>query len=387
MPISYSFEKNKLNEGFEIRNREFRKALKDEGLERIHLWQDNGYLFIWSDNPSETFYEDAIYVNKFKDQSIEQWIYDIKDIVNQNHVNESLVDYDEHLDDNDMEVNHHGFDDASLQMQMIGSKYITYEHNYKADYEKLVRLYYSHGVKFKVENVSQLQELIYQFCVTIGYDCDLNWIDTSAITNMSSLFNFSYKDNNQFDMTKFNAKIDQWDTSNVANMYGLFNYCRQFNQDISIWNTSNVKDMSCMFYRAESFNQNISNWDVSNVENMSHMFAETTFNRDISKWNTHNVKDMSCMFEASKFNQDISNWDVSKCESLYGMFYDSPFNKDISNWNVSKVENMKYTFAKSSFNQDISNWNVSNVGVIKHIFDECPMKEEYKPKRLRNEYN
>ena len=33
-----------------------------------------------------------------------------------------------------------------------------------------------------------------------------------------------------------------------------------------------------------------------------------------------------------------------------------------------------------SFNQDISNWDVSNVDEMVHIFDECPIKDEYKPK-------
>ena len=38
--------------------------------------------------------------------------------------------------------------------------------------------------------------------------------------------------------------IGDWDTSNVTDMSGMFNYADRFNQSISNWNTSNVKDMS-----------------------------------------------------------------------------------------------------------------------------------------------
>ena len=32
------------------------------------------------------------------------------------------------------------------------------------------------------------------------------------------------------------------------------------------------------------------------------------------------------------------------------------------------------------FNQDISGWNVTKVKSFEDIFDNCPIKEEYKPK-------
>jgi len=45
--------------------------------------QDNGYLWIYSDNEKENFIDSAIYVNNFKDMSIEEWIEEIKDKVSQ----------------------------------------------------------------------------------------------------------------------------------------------------------------------------------------------------------------------------------------------------------------------------------------------------------------
>ena len=106
----------------------------------------------------------------------------------------------------------------------------------------------------------ELKEIIKDRINKEGPDCDLNDIDTSLITDMSTLF--------------FDSK---------------------FTGDISKWNVSNVRDMSFMFYNSE-------------------------FNSDISKWDMLNVKDMFGMFYKAKFNQDIANWNIRKDCITYEMF-------------------------------------------------------------------
>ena len=108
---------------------------------------------------------------------------------------------------------------------------------------------------------------------------------------------------------------------------------------------------------------------------------------DISDWDVSKVTNMADMFFRCKDIKsvgDISKWDVSKVSNMSGMFYECnelKFIGDISGWDVKNVTNMKYMFAFcKKFNQDLSCWNVSNVIYKDSIFDNCPIKEEYKPK-------
>ena len=138
---------------------------------------------------------------------------------------------------------------------------------------------------YKAQDGEEFYKIIRKYIRLFGNKCNLNWIDTSDITNMHDTF--------------WNSK---------------------FNGDISKWNTSNVTDMNCMFYKS-SFNGDISKWDVSNVINMNSMFAHSNFNKDISDWDVSNVKDMGAMFYNAKFNGDISKWQVNHNTDINYIFY------------------------------------------------------------------
>ena len=170
-----------------------------------------------------------------------------------------------------------------------------------------------------------------------------------------------------------NAPIQDWDTSNVKNMYELFLEKRNFNSDISKWQTGQVTDMHNMFKQASSFNSDLSKWQTERVIRMSWIFSQaTSFNSDLSKWQTENmVPSMDGLFnQASSFNSDLSKWQTEKVRWMRQMFFAaSSFNSDLSKWQTETVTSMHHMFSlASSFNADLSMWRTEKVTSMWSMF-------------------
>lgn len=95
------------------------------------------------------------------------------------------------------------------------------------------------SLRLQPKTKNELKQLIEQQLKEQGPDADLNFIDTSLITDMSELFWLT---------TIRNIKIDQWNTRNVTNMQTMFYMCHNFDCNISKWDVSNVTNYYCMFY-------------------------------------------------------------------------------------------------------------------------------------------
>ena len=206
-------------------------------------------------------------------------------------------------------------------------------------------------MKYKPTSRKELKDLVTDESIYLGD------IDTSLITDMSGLFEFFNRDNYE--------GIENWDTSNVEDMSGMFTANRNFNKDISKWNVSKVKNMANMFFSAEKFNQPLNDWDVSNVTNMNSMFMNAkSFNQPINNWNVSKVKNMDNMFHnANSFNQDINNWNVSNVTNMRCMFmFARNFNHPLNNWDTKKVKDMAGMFSSAyAFNQNLDDWNIDNL--------------------------
>lgn len=111
----------------------------------------------------------------------------------------------------------------------------------------------------------ELKRIINDIMKKEGPECDLNFIDTSKITDMSNLFKTE---------SSFKSDLSKWDVSNVEYMIGMFMLASSFNSDLSKWDVSKVEDMGFMFNKAFSFNSHLSRWDVSNVKYMDDMFND-----------------------------------------------------------------------------------------------------------------
>lgn len=223
------------------------------------------------------------------------------------------------------------------------------------------------GCTVQPQTKEELAAIIKQTCEEQGWDCDLNFIDTSKITDMSMLFCLDYVGDEELG-------------------YGL----NKFNGDISRWDTSNVTDMSCMFSFAESFNQPLDNWDTSNVKSMLDMFSYAkSFNQPLDNWDTSNVKYMESMFWGAKsFNQPLDNWNVSNVENMRGMFWGAEsFNQPLNNWDTSNVEDMKCMFGYSyadSFKSELPDFKKFK-GSKEKLLDDLGLPPDFKPVKKKNQ--
>ncbi len=171
--------------------------------------------------------------------------------------------------------------------------------------------------------------------------------------------------------------LNMIDTSAITNMSNLFDRDRTFNGDITKWNTSNVMDMNNMFSGATAFNQYIGDWDVSKVTAMGSMFSSARkFNQYIGDWDVSKVTGMNSMFNfAIAFDQDIGSWNVSEVTNMQLLFFNAvAFDQDIGNWNVSKVTSADFIFYNAvAFDQDLSKWKLCKTSIASTYFTGSPM--------------
>ena len=163
--------------------------------------------------------------------------------------------------------------------------------------------HYKYTPKTKEELIENIKELLDKG------ETNLNCIDTSAITDMSHLFDMSLKKIINYNLTNVYFDVSKWNVSNVKDMQFIFYDCIKFDCDLSKWNISNVENIAAMFYNCKNFDCDLSNWVVGKVKDMSSMFYNcTNFNCDLSNWDISNVKNMSFAFYNCKSLKNTPSW-------------------------------------------------------------------------------
>ena len=176
----------------------------------------------------------------------------------------------------------------------------------------------------------------------------------------------------------YNSTINNWVTTGVTDMSGMFSGAKAFNQPLNGWDVSSVKYMTSMFFKAEAFNQDLNSWQTGNVERMQHMFNQAkAFNGDISSWNTGKVTNMQAMFYgAEAFNKSITGWNTANVTDMSSMFQNAkaftgggPMYYFYGSWNVEKVTTMENMFAGAeSFSEDLGQWTLRSITNMKNMF-------------------
>ena len=174
---------------------------------------------------------------------------------------------------------------------------------------------------------------------------------------------------------------DNFNTSNVTNMDGMFHGCSSLTSlDLSNFNTSNVTKMCSMFQVCSSLTSlDLSSFNTSNVMCMCYMFCNcpSLTSLDLGSFNTSNVTKMNNMFYAcSKLTSlDLSNFNTSNVKNMRSMFFScsSLTSLNLGNFNTSKVTDMVSMFSHCSSltSLDLSSFNTSNVTDMETMFWDC----------------
>jgi len=144
--------------------------------------------------------------------------------------------------------------------------------------------------------------------------------------------------------------LNDIDTSKITDMSSLFELEEIKKIDISGWNVSNVKDMSYMFYKCKNLQSvgDLSDWDVSNVTSMTNMFMECKKIKTvegIERWNMSNVTNIYGMFaKCENFMQDLNSWEINDNNIKCGFcFYETKLqeNKNLPEWFKKLIEKLK----------------------------------------------
>ncbi|MCR4895765.1 MAG: DUF4214 domain-containing protein [Lachnospiraceae bacterium] len=203
---------------------------------------------------------------------------------------------------------------------------------------------------------------------------DLSNLDTSACTNMNSMF-MGCVGLTSLDLSSLDVSANE----NFGNMFG--NCTNLTSIDMTGWDTSSATGMVKMFYKCHKLeNLDVSFFDTSKCINMWEMFSEchSLTSLDVSRWDTSSFEQPFHLFYYCDglTSLDVSNWDMSHAVNLSWMFnccYGLT-ELDLSKWNVSaSATNLSGLFGNCTnlVKVNVSGWDTSNVLYTEGLVEDC----------------
>ena len=204
---------------------------------------------------------------------------------------------------------------------------------------------------------------------------DLSNFDTSSVTNMSHMFDGSQQ------LTSLN--LTGFDASKVTTMDYMFNDCIRLEKiDLSDFKTSCLTSTQFMFNNCTAATEIkfSEDFDTSNVINMYGMFCSCTSltSLDLSSFDTSNVETMDSMFYGctSLTSLNLSSFDTSIVESMNGIFEgcESLTTLDLTNIDFTKVSDVTSMFKDCTSLETIyvaSGIDLSGVSGTDYMFEDC----------------
>lgn len=189
---------------------------------------------------------------------------------------------------------------------------------------------------------------------------------------------FRLRDDTKINKTKFTHKPKKpkelktiiWDRINENPEY----------VDLSDIDTSLITNMSSLFSHTDIGTLNVTNWITSKVTNMANMFMKSTVHEiiGIEKFDTHNCETFWKMFSDCKNLEklDLSSWKTYKIFTMSQMFsrcWQLTSVGDLSDWETVKVSSFAEMFREcfKLENIDISGWNFDNILFMSDMFRGC----------------
>ena len=197
----------------------------------------------------------------------------------------------------------------------------------------------------KLRDVLNWGTIVWQDWTSMFRECDgFTGLTATDLPNLSNVTSFVYLLSGGNFGYHYNPTVQNWDVSNVTNMYGFSHYGSWRNK-ISTWDTSNVTDFTNFLRSNGNFDNggdlaDMDNFNVSSAITMNFMLNRTyqMANVYIGSWDVSNVTSFSTFSNPMTMtNSGLENWDISNAYNFSQFNGYGQTNISLANWTPTSM--------------------------------------------------